>query len=69
MSNKPSNKDIKFIDNKSKDNKSKDTIIDNKSNKKIPITKTGNVDKRYTDPQVIKKDGTRDMRCNLTSQC
>jgi hypothetical protein len=58
MSSKSSNKDIKITDNKPKDTKKI----------KIPITKTGNIDKRYTDPQVIKKDGTRDMRCNLTSQ-
>lgn len=29
----------------------------------IPIKKDGDSDKRYTIPQVLKNDGSRDMRC------
>jgi hypothetical protein len=34
----------------------------------MPLTKDGNKDQRYTDPQFVKKDGTRDNRCNLISK-
>jgi hypothetical protein len=32
---------------------------------RMPITKNGKKDKRFTDPQFCNKNGTRDMRCNL----
>ena len=35
------------------------------ANVKMPMTKEGVVDKRYVDPQIVKKDGTRDKRCSL----
>ena len=35
---------------------------------KMPLTKNGNIDQRYVDPQFVKKDGTRDNRCNLISK-
>jgi hypothetical protein len=35
------------------------------ANVKMPMTKDGTIDKRYVDPQIIKKDGTRDKRCCL----
>jgi hypothetical protein len=35
------------------------------ANVKMPMTKDGTIDKRYVDPQIIKKDGTRDKRCSL----
>lgn len=31
----------------------------------IPIKIDGTKDKRYTSPQIIKSDGSRDMRTNL----
>jgi len=31
----------------------------------IPIKTDGTKDKRYTSPQIIKSDGSRDMRTNL----
>lgn len=34
----------------------------------IPVTKSGVIDKRYVDPQIVKKNGTRDMRCKLSSE-
>ena len=38
------------------------------NNLKMPLTKDGNKDNRYSDPQFVKKDGTRDNRCNLISK-
>jgi hypothetical protein len=35
---------------------------------KVPIKNDGTKDKRYTMPQFIKKDGSRDMRTALTSE-
>ena len=37
-------------------------------NLKMPLTKDGNKDNRYSDPQFVKKDGTLDNRCNLISK-
>ena len=31
---------------------------------KMPTKQDGTEDKRYTIPQFVKTDGTRDMRCN-----
>ena len=31
-----------------------------------PVTKSGEVDKRYSNPQFVKQDGTRDMRTTPT---
>jgi len=41
---------------------------ENKVKLKMPVTKDGNKDQRYVDPQIIKKDGTRDNRYKLVSQ-
>lgn len=35
--------------------------------KAMPIKSDGSKDKRYVNPQIIKSDGTRDMRTKLTS--
>ena len=35
---------------------------------KIPVKADGTKDKRYTAPQFVKSDGTRDMRTKNTSQ-
>ena len=35
---------------------------------KMPVTKSGTLDKRYVRPQMCKKDGTRDMRTKLTQK-
>lgn len=32
---------------------------------RMPITKDGEKDKRYKDPQICNKDGKRDKRCKL----
>ena len=34
----------------------------------IPVKNDGSKDKRYTSPQIIKSDGTRDMRTNLINK-
>lgn len=35
--------------------------------KAMPVKNDGSKDKRYVNPQVIKSDGSRDMRTKLTS--
>ncbi len=35
---------------------------------KMPIKKDGSLDERYTTPQFVKKDGTRDMRTLNTNK-
>ncbi len=35
---------------------------------KMPIKKDGSPDERYTTPQFVKKDGTRDMRTINTNK-
>ncbi len=35
---------------------------------KMPIKKDGSPDERYTTPQFVKKDGTRDMRTLNTNK-
>ena len=41
--------------------------VDSEKSKKIeiPIKNDGTKDKRYTNQQIIKSNGTRDMRTNL----
>lgn len=34
----------------------------------MPIKLDGTNDKRYSDPQILNNDGTRDKRCNLLSE-
>lgn len=61
----------------------KSNTVSNKSNKlnsekktssktiadfKMPIKKDGSPDERYTTPQFVKKDGTRDMRTLNTNK-
>jgi len=35
---------------------------------KIPVKLDGTKDKRYSNPQFVKKDGSRDMRTKLTNK-
>jgi len=30
---------------------------------KMPVKSNGKIDKRYSQPQIVKADGTRDKRC------
>jgi hypothetical protein len=34
----------------------------------MPKKKNGEKDKRYTDPQILKNNGQRDLRCSLMKE-